>query len=248
MQTHKQATARAAGLIYRIGAVTMVLGVLIVLCSGLLEGFVSTLYLQLLSLLGEEKDLVIPIGPETGKEIVLNLGGGIFITGAFVYAFRMSIELIGLPVERHLSRWYTICDKLALGIAAGGYVVLFICAILLFFLEEVLDDDSARALTSILNSILTASVWTVLGGLIIFFLKTRHLLRSFYGRAVSLGWGKLGWTRVNLTASGMVLIAFACQLFGWNSIFGLTMNTIIVTGLVMILSGVFPQFLASDKP
>ncbi len=227
---------------------SMMLGVLISLCSGLLERFASVLYFQLLSLLGVDEELVISIGPETGKEVVLYLGAGMFIVGAFVYAFRMSIELLGLPVERHLNRWYTVCDKLALGMAAIGYVIFALSAIPLFFLEEVFNGNSASALTSILNSIVTASVWTVLGGLIIFFLKTRHRLLRTYNQAISFGWGKLGWTWVNKSASIMILVAFTSQLFGWNSILGLTTNTIIVTGLVMILSGLFPQFLASDRP
>ena len=226
----------------------MVTGLLISLCSGLLERFASVLYFQLLGVLNIDEDLVLPLGTETGKELVLYLGVGMFLTGAFVYAFRMSIELLGLPVEQHLSRWYTMCDKLALGMAAIGYVIFVLCAIPLFFLEEVLYDNSSSVLTSILNPILTASVWTVLGGLIIFFLKTRYQLLSIYNQVISFGWGKLGWTWVNKSAPIMILFAFTSQLFGWNSTFGLTMNTIIVTGFVMILSGVFPQFLARGKP
>lgn len=227
---------------------TMVLGALISLCSGLLERFASVLYFKLFGVLGIDEGLVIPIGPETGREIVLYLGAGVFLTGAFVYAFRMSIELLGFPVERHLSSWYTMCDKLALGLAAIGYVIFALCAIPLFFLEEVLDGNSAGALTSILNPIVTASVWLALGGLIIFFLKTRYRLLSIYNRVIRLGWGKVGWTWVNKSAPIMILFAFTFQLFGWNSILGLTMNTIIVTGLVMILSGVFPHFLAKRNP
>ncbi len=248
MQTHKQGTATAPGLIYRIGAASMVIGLLISLCSGLLEGFVSALYSQLFGVLGIEEDSVFLTGPETGRDIVLFLGAGTALGGAFVYAFRISIELLGFPVERHLSRWYTTCDKFALGMAAIGYVIFALCLIPLFLLEEVLYRNPESVLTSFLNPIVTASVWSVLGGLIIFFVKTRHRLLSMYNRVVRLGWGKLGWTWVNVWASSFILFAVICQLFGWDSIFELTMNSIIVTGIMTILTGIFPHFLARGKP
>ncbi len=248
MQTHKQATATAPGLIYRIGAASMVTGVVISLSSGIFGGVASAGYLNLLEVIGADENTGAFLGIDPGRGIIGFLGAGMFFIGAFVYAFRMSIELLGFPVERHLSHRFTKGDKLALGIAAIGYVVSFLGVIPLFVLEEVFYDNPATTLTSVLNWILTASVWLMFGGLIIFFLKARHRLQSLYHRVISLGWGKLGWTRVNLTASSMILIAFTCQLFGWNSIFGLTMNTIIVTGFVIILSGVFPHFLARGKP
>ncbi len=231
---------------------SMVIGVVISLSSGIFGGIVSAGYLNLLEVIGADENTGAFGGFDPGRGIIGFLGAGMFSIGAFVYAFRMSIELLGFPVERHLSHRYTKGDKLALGIAAIGYVVSFLGVIPLFVLEEVFYDNPATTLTSVLNWILVASVWMMLGGLIIFLLKARHRarhwLQSMYNRVISLGWGKLGWTQINLTASGMVLIAFTCQLLGWNSIFGLTMNTIIVTGLVMILSGVFPHFLARGKP
>lgn len=248
MQTHKQGTATAPGLIYRIGAASMVTGVVISLSSGIFSGVASAGYLNFLEVIGADENTGAFLGFDPGRGMISFLGNGIFFIGAFVYAFRMSIELLGFPVERHLSPRYTMCDKLALGIAGIGYVVFFLSAIPLFLLEEVFYDNPATTLTSILNWILTASGLMMLGGLIIFFLRARHRLQSLYNRVISLGWGKLGWTRVNLTASGMVLIAFTCQLLGWNSIFGLTMNTIIITGFVIILSGVFPHFLARGNP
>lgn len=248
MQTHKQGTATAPGLIYRIGAASIMIGLLISICSGLLEGFVSALYSQLFGVLGIDEDLVTLTGSESGREIVVILGAGMALTGAFVYAFRMAIELLGFPVQRYLSPLYTTCDKLALGMAAIAYVVAFLSSIPLFVLEEVFYRNPATTLTSILNPILTVSGWMMLGGLVIFFLKARHRIRTFYNRVISFGWGKVGWTWVNKSAASIILFAVICQIFGWNSIFELTMNSIIVTGLIMILSGIVPHFLARGNP
>ena len=254
MQTYKQGTARAPGLIYRIGTTSMVIGLLVSLGSGVLGGIVFAATMALFKTLGapEDRNYLSVDYPQTGTEILLLLSTGIFFSGLFIYSSRLLIELLGLPVERHVSLGFTLGDKLLAGIATIGTLIFTLTFTPLFLLEfllaNVFYENPAEAFAPTLELIGGVGMWLMIGGLIIFFLMRPHRLPNLFGWMVNFGWGRLGWTRVNLTASVLILVAIVCQMFGWNSIFGLTMNMIVGTGFVMILTGIVPHFLTRGKP
>ena len=182
MQTHKQGTATAPGLIYRIGAASIMIGLLISICSGLLEGFVSALYSQLFGVLGIDEDLVSLTGSESGREIVVILGCRHGPHRRIRICLSHGHRIARIPCSAILEPLVHHVRQVGVGMAAIAYVVAFLSSIPLFVLEEVFYDNPATTLTSILNSILTVSGWMMLGGLVIFFLKARHRIRTFYNR------------------------------------------------------------------
>ncbi len=247
MQTSKKRTTRASGLIYRVGVATMLTGVMISVSSGFFGGIVFAGTSKLLEALNAP-ELPTTEGAETGSVFILVFGFGVFLSGVFIYSLRLLIELVGFPVERHLSRWFTLGDKLFLGTATISTLVVILSIIPLIVFEAVFLDNPAVELTSLLNSTLTACAWLMVGGFVMFFFRRRYTLPKVCRRFNSFGWSKLGWIWVNLLGSGLILFAFIVPGFGLSSLFGLSMNAITGTGLVMILTGIIPHFLARDKP
>ena len=110
---------------YKIGAATVVAGVLIWQSSGLLGGTVFTSLTRLLSLLGAPEDrwLLPPGEPQAGSEIIDILGWWVIGCGVWVFGFRMLIDLLGLTAKPMLVGNLGTAGKFCLGLIVVGLLV-----------------------------------------------------------------------------------------------------------------------------
>ena len=110
---------------YKIGVATTVAGILIWKSSGLLGGSVFASLLMLLSLLGapEERWLFPPGEPQAGSEILDILGWWVIGCGAWIFGFKMLLDLLGLTARPALIGNLGTAGKWCAGLIVVGLLV-----------------------------------------------------------------------------------------------------------------------------
>ena len=246
MQTQQGQMRRAPGLIYRIGTASVVFGLVVMLCSGLLAGVMSDASNGLVLMIGADgrNDSDSSLQISDGASLALAFGVGIVLAGSMVYCLRFLFELLGLTNARHLTASFTFVDKLIAGLAMIETILFIATIVPAFLLEEMFAQDS-----SILSSAIPISFWLMIGGWVIYLVKRTERVPNLFGWMVDFGWGRADWAIINLAATAMILIASVIRLFGAETFFGLfTMNSVIAIGFVLIATGIIPHFLAGKRP
>ena len=251
---------KGAGLAYKLGLGVIVVGVVMIVSSGLLGGVTFSAISALLRLLGApefreflpmyEPDLPM-YEPETGGHLLQFFGVILIACGICIVGVRFVAELLGLAGKPELTARLGWTDKLGLGVAAVGLLVgvssgLSQVLLYVIFLQEYEPGTAMFALAIVMY----AGGAILLGGLAVVILgrpgPRRVLSRVLIGWTDRVGWGKMGCGWINKLGLGLIVLA----LVGGALTPGFEGPTTIVTaaGIAILVVGVVPHILGGGRP
>ncbi len=241
---------------YKVALGVAAVGVLMIVLSPFFGGLLYTRAITpLLDILGgpEEREFLPRSEPQTGAEILALLGGCNLVVGICMFCVRLVLELLGLAGEPGLTRRLGTPGKLALGTAAAGVVVFAAGAFPGMLVSLLLIDYESEVLgmASALDVISQAGRLLLLCALITLFLGGDDRRGALLRWTEVVGWGKIrcGW--INRLALALVLGGTISLIpFFWTPWmpFDDVAGVFARTGVVVLVLGVVPQFLAGGRP
>ena len=239
------ATFEDWGLVYKVALADVVLGVFVVVLSPFVGGIFFRGLLQLFPLLGvpEDRRFLPANEAATGTELLAVLGASILAAGICIFCVRLVLELLGLAGEPMLTRRMRPKGKLVLGTATFGVIVIAAAFLPEFLLSLFfLDYDSGDL--PILDAIWQAGRLLLLCSLITFFFGRWRVIDA-------AGWGKMRWGWLNRLALALVVGGTISLIpFYWTPWmpFDDVAYLFVSTGVLLLVSGIFPQLLAGGRP
>lgn len=103
---------------------------------------------------------------------------------------------------------------------------------------------TAGAAMSILETAGIVATVVVLGALAALILRRPNLRRALLGWTDRMGWGKLGYGWINKLALGLIALALAGGILGFED----PATIIAAAGIAVLLVGIVPHFLSGGGP
>ncbi len=242
---------KGAGLAYKLGLGVIVVGVVMIVSSGLLGGVTFSAISALLRLLGapEDREFMPTDEPEAGGYLLQFFGVILIVCGICIVGVRFVAELLGLAGKPELTARLGWTDKLGLGVAAVGLLGGVSSGITQLLLYEIfLYEYGPGTAMFALGIVMYAGGAILLGGLAILILgrpgPRRALSRVLLGWTDRVGWGKMGCGWINKLGLGLIVLAMVGGILGFEG------PTTIVTaaGIGILLVGIVPHILAGGRP
>ena len=231
------------GVVYKVGAGVAALGLLVIVGSAIFGGLFQRLVMEILELLGapDDRAFLSRDASGAGGALLSLYGFCLFACGVCVFSVRLALELPGLTGQQALTAGMSLWAKLTAGAGAAGVVLLTVAALVEFLvLLFVRDDDTGTRTGAALTT----------GAVLIGVAIVAYLLGGAGRRAFLLGWtDRVGWGRVRcgwINRIGLALLV-AAIFFTVLPFSGLATPFIII-GLIALLSGVIPHYLARGRP
>ena len=219
----------------------MLFGLGVILCHGLLADVMFYVPNGLQSLLGADDGSAstTSLRLDDGSVFALTFGVGIVLAGSFIYCLWFLAELFGLTNARHVTASFTFGDKVIAGLAMVE-TMLFITTLVATYLQQGISDQGS----SDFSPVFSISLFLMVGGWIIYFLKRPDRRPDIFGWLAEFGWGKADLGVINLAAVVMILIASVIRLFGAEAF----SDSVIAIGLLAIASGIAPHVIYRHRP
>lgn len=232
-------SVKRAGLAYKVGVGVIAAGIVIAASSGLLGGAVFALLMRLLALMGapEERDFLPSDYPEAGSQILNLLGTLVIMCGVWLFSLRLVIELLGLAAKPSLTGRLSPRAKLGLGLIAAGLLVGTLAAVPGAIIYETAPSGEYPPT---LETVTTVGGLMVLCGLAVLISRYRALL----GWADRVGWGKLSCGWINKLGLGLIVLALAGGILGFED----PATIVAAAGIAILVVGIVPHVLAGRRP
>ncbi len=239
------------GLAYKVALGDVAFGVLVLVLSPFVGGVFYTLAIEPLI-----SRVDVPEGwradPQSGTTLLALLGFYLLAAGICIFGVRLVLELLGLAGAPALTRRMRPRGKLALGAAAAGTVVYAAGTLPAILLDELFTHGEFPVpwIASALDATSQAGGLLVLCALITLFLgggRRGALLRW----TDAVGWGKMRWGWINKLALALIAGGLVSMFpFFWTPWmpFDDVSDIFASTGVILLVLGIVPQFLASRGP
>ena len=235
------------GLAYKVGFGVILTGVAIAASSWLLGGVIFAAVSALLSLLGAPEDhTLLPLSePEAGGKLLQLLGVVLLACGGCMMSLRLVAELVGLAGRSRFVSRLERTERLGAGAAAIGFVTVVVTGLTQTLLREVfLYDYGANAAIAALETTGYAAGVVLFGGLALLVLGRSGRHRVLLGWTDRVGWGRLGYGWINKLGLGLIVLALAGGLLGFEDL----ASIIAAAGIAILLVGIVPHFLTGGRP
>ena len=243
----KAATVKTSGLAYKVGIGVILVGVVFIASSWLLGGVAFAAITALLTVLGapEDRALLPPYEPEAGEQILRLFGVILLVCGACIVSIRLVVELLGLAGKPELTGKLGRADKVWLGAAAVGFLVVVTSGLSQVLHYEVFFYEYGPAGTMfILQAVGYGGAVIVFCGLATLAIGGPNRRRALLGWTDRVGWGKLGCGWINKLGLGLIVLALAGATIGFED----PSTIVAAAGIGILLVGIVPHFLAGGQP